>query len=311
MEVWPSFCAQCGQRVDRTDKFCRNCGTAVPQQPFESAGTMARPAFSEPRDAPPSTEAGVPAAEPVSYNVGQREIPPQALPAEPKPLAATYQAAPWAVSRERAPQAAPNQAVPQPVAEPSPRPAAEPSPAPTEILQQSPAAFSQPPTAYDYVAPIPTAYDYVAPEEDVKKSPRRKSRLPVLEIIVIILLLVGAAAAVWMLRSSLPAKHAVVPSNVDVMLSPTTARVAAGRAVDFIATVTGSDDVEVDWSVQEGDAGGRVVPRGAKADGGTVSTLAVYIAPETPGTYHLLATSKADSSKSASAEITVKAGKSR
>ena len=47
MEVWPSFCANCGQRVDRQDKFCRNCGVAVPQQPFESAGTMARPAFRD------------------------------------------------------------------------------------------------------------------------------------------------------------------------------------------------------------------------------------------------------------------------
>jgi chitinase len=47
------------------------------------------------------------------------------------------------------------------------------------------------------------------------------------------------------------------------------------------------------------------VNRGAKADGGTVSSLAVYIAPRTPGTYHLLATSKADPQESASAEVTV------
>jgi hypothetical protein len=143
----------------------------------------------------------------------------------------------------------------------------------------------------------------------VVKQPRRKSRLPVLEILVILLLLIGAGAAVWMLRSSLPAKRAAVSSNVDVTLTPANARVTTGHAVDFAAAVSGTDDVEVDWSVQEGDAGGRVVPRGAKATGGQVSSLAVYIAPNSPGTYHLLATSKADPQKSAQAEITVKGGK--
>jgi len=277
MEVWPSFCANCGQRVDRQDKFCRNCGVAVPQQPFESAGTMARPAFREDAAATPPP----PVVPPPAKELPQVEVRRQSV--EPPP------------PQEPAP----------PVEPPSRSPEPETRQAPTQV-----------PTAFDYLAPtpIPTAYDYVAQEEEevVAKPPRRrKSRLPVLEILVIVLLLVGAGAAVWMLHSSLPPKHAAVAPNVDILLAPTTARVAPGRAVDFSATVTGTDDVEVDWSVQEGDAGGRVVPRGAKADGGTVSTLAVYIAPETPGTYHLLATSKADPQKSASAEITVKAGKSR
>lgn len=278
MEVWPSFCANCGQRVDRQDKFCRNCGVAVPQQPFESAGTMARPAFRE--DAAPVTTP-----------------PPQVVPPPAKEL-------PQVDVRRQSVEPPP----PQEFASPAEPPLRSQEP----DLREAPAPV---PTAFDYLAPtpIPTAYDYVAQEEEVVEKPprRRKSRLPVLEILVIVLLLVGAGAAVWMLRSSLPPKHAAVPSNVDILLAPTTARVAAGHAVDFSATVTGTDNVEVDWSVQEGDAGGRVVPRGAKADGGTVSTLAVYIAPDTPGTYHLLATSKADPQKSASAEITVKAGKSR
>src|SRR5580704_9095143 len=240
MEVWPSFCATSGQRVDRGDKFCRNCGAPVPQQPFESAGTMARPAFAEPEAA--------------------TETVPHEAPQEPAPA----------------------------------------SPQPAEAQPQ--AEKTDPPVVF---SSLPTAYDYVEPE--VIEPPRRRSRPPVLEILVIVLLLAGAGAAVWMLRSSLPAKHAAVPSNVDVLLSPATARVAVGRAVDFVASVTGSDNVEVDWTVQEGEAGGRVVPRGAKASGGVVSSLAVYIAPDSPGTYHLLATSKADPAKSASAEITVKA----
>ena len=88
-------------------------------------------------------------------------------------------------------------------------------------------------------------------------------------------------------------------------LSGETAEVVAGKAFDFSATVSGTDDSEVIWTVQEGEAGGRVVTRAAKAKGGTGSSLAVYIAPTTPGTYHLLATSEADPLQSASAEATV------
>lgn len=134
---------------------------------------------------------------------------------------------------------------------------------------------------------------------------RRRSRVPVLEILVIVLLLAGAAAAVWILRSSLPSKTAAAPSSVVVTISPESAEVVAGKAFDFSATVSGTDDTQVIWTVQEGEAGGRVVTRGAKAKGGRVSSLAVYTAPSTPGTYHLLATSKADPRQSASAEATV------
>jgi hypothetical protein len=273
MLVWPSFCAACGQGLRREDKFCSNCGVPVPQQPFESAGTMARPAFSDQapaEQAAPQEALAAPAAE--------------ALPA---------------AEASRTTQPPPAAEMVSPEATPSP-----------EEKAGVPAAFSPVPTAYDYVPSPPTAYDYVEPAA-VEKPRRKKSRLPVLEILVIILLIVGAGAAVWMLRSSLPAKRTAVPANVAVTLLPATARVAPGHSLDFAATVSGTDDLEVDWSVQEGDAGGRVVPRGAKASGGQVASLAVYIAPDSPGTYHLVATSRADPQQSAAAGITVKAGKSR
>ena len=126
-----------------------------------------------------------------------------------------------------------------------------------------------------------------------------------LEILVIVLLLAGAGTAVWMLHSSLPTKNAAAPSSVVVTISPASAKVAAGKAFNFSATVSGTDDTQVTWTVEEGDTGGRVVTRGAKGERDTVSSLAVYIAPRTPGTYHLLATSKADPRESASAEVTV------
>jgi hypothetical protein len=90
-----------------------------------------------------------------------------------------------------------------------------------------------------------------------------------------------------------------------VAISPARAKVVAGHAYDLAATVTGTDNYNVEWTIDEGDSGGRIVPRGAKAKDGGVSSLAVYMAPKTPGTYHVAATSKADPAKSASVTITV------
>ena len=155
--------------------------------------------------------------------------------------------------------------------------------------------------------PIPflTAYDRLELEPEPAPKRPQKSKLPVLEIAVAVLLLLGAGAAVWMLHSSLPAKTAASAANVAVTLTPASAEVGAGKGVDFSASVTGTDNVEVDWSLQEGDSGGRIVTRGAKAEAGQVSSLVQYVAPDTPGTYHLVATSKADPQQSAQAEITV------
>ncbi len=138
MLVWPSFCAACGQGLRREDKFCSNCGVAVPQQPFESAGTMARPAFSD----RPSADQAAP----------QEALPAPA--AEALPAAEASRTAQPAPAAEMVPPAAP--------------------PPPEEKTDVSP-AFSPVPTAFDYVAPLPTAYDYVEPA--VVEKPRRKSRL--------------------------------------------------------------------------------------------------------------------------------------
>ncbi len=149
------------------------------------------------------------------------------------------------------------------------------------------------------VAAIPEA------EPVLRDDARRKSRLPVVEILVAVLLLGGAATAIWMLHSSLPPAKSTASGIITVTIYPVTGRVAAGKTLAVAAAVSGSDDLEVNWSVKEGDAGGRVQMRGAKAAKGKVWSQAVYDAPATPGTYHVLAAAKADPAKSAVAAITV------
>jgi hypothetical protein len=81
-------------------------------------------------------------------------------------------------------------------------------------------------------------------------------------------------------------------SNVSVAVSPSSAALQTGALQLFQATVTGSTDTAVAWSVQE-------------SGGGSVASDGTYTAPATPGTYHVVATSHADSTKTGSAPATV------
>ncbi|HEY7726768.1 MAG TPA: hypothetical protein VH880_15645, partial [Anaeromyxobacteraceae bacterium] len=79
------------------------------------------------------------------------------------------------------------------------------------------------------------------------------------------------------------------PLPVTVTISPPSASVDACRTVTFTATVTGAADTRVTWSVTEG------------ASGGGVTTAGVYTAPAAAGTFHVVATSRADPTKSSTA----------
>lgn len=84
------------------------------------------------------------------------------------------------------------------------------------------------------------------------------------------------------------------PATIVVTVAPTTASILTGGTQTFTATVTGTTDTAVTWSVQE-------------AAGGSVNASGLYTAPGTPGTYHVVATSHASATKTASATVTVSA----
>src|SRR5262245_11346698 len=83
------------------------------------------------------------------------------------------------------------------------------------------------------------------------------------------------------------------PPPISVQISPNAVTVSEGASQSFTAIVTGTNNTAVLWSVQEGAAGG------------TITAVGSYTAPATAGTFHVIATSQADSSKSAAATITV------
>ena len=84
------------------------------------------------------------------------------------------------------------------------------------------------------------------------------------------------------------------PQVVAVTLSPTDATLVVNGTQQFTATVTGTTNTAVTWSVTE-------------TGGGAVDASGLYTASDTSGTYHVVATSVADPSKSATATVTVTA----
>lgn len=86
----------------------------------------------------------------------------------------------------------------------------------------------------------------------------------------------------------------VAAPTVTVSLSPQTAALQTGQGQTFTATVAGSANTQVTWSVLEGG-------------GGSIDTGGRYTAPATPGTFHVQAASVADPLRSAQATVTVTA----
>jgi hypothetical protein len=87
---------------------------------------------------------------------------------------------------------------------------------------------------------------------------------------------------------------------ITVAISPTSAAVAAAATQQFTASVTGSSNTAVNWSVDGVSGGNSTV--------GTISATGLYSAPSTAGTHTVTATSQASSAASASAQVTVGGG---
>lgn len=84
---------------------------------------------------------------------------------------------------------------------------------------------------------------------------------------------------------------------VGVVISPTSAMIAVSTTEQFMATVSGTSNLAVTWSVDQIPGGNTTV--------GTVSSNGLYTAPPVAGAHTVTATSVADNTKSASATVSV------
>lgn len=85
----------------------------------------------------------------------------------------------------------------------------------------------------------------------------------------------------------------VTISSISMYVLPFQVSLGVGQMQTFTATVQGTSNVAVTWSVKEGASGGMITGQG------------VYTAPQTLGIFHVIATSQADSRFTASAEVDV------
>jgi WD40 repeat protein len=83
------------------------------------------------------------------------------------------------------------------------------------------------------------------------------------------------------------------PALVTISLNQTTVTIEVGNQFPFVANVTGTLNTAVSWAVQEGTSGGNITSSG------------VYTAPATDGVFHVIATSQADTTRKATATVTV------
>jgi hypothetical protein len=81
---------------------------------------------------------------------------------------------------------------------------------------------------------------------------------------------------------------------VAVSVTPGSTSVSVGASQKFTATVTGTTNTAVTWSVQE-------------SNGGAIDSSGNYTAPMKAGSFHVVATSQADSSKSSAVGVSVTA----
>lgn len=82
--------------------------------------------------------------------------------------------------------------------------------------------------------------------------------------------------------------------NISISVTPTPISVEVGQTQAFSATVSGTSNTDVTWSVME-------------SGGGSISSAGLYTAPMTAGTYTVVATSVADTTKKGTASVTVTA----
>ena len=86
--------------------------------------------------------------------------------------------------------------------------------------------------------------------------------------------------------------------QVSIQLNESTASLSPGGTQQFTATVSGSDNTAVTWTVDKVGGGNSTV--------GTITSAGLYTAPQSSGTHVVTATAVVDTTKSASATVTVK-----
>jgi galactose oxidase-like protein/Big-like domain-containing protein len=115
--------------------------------------------------------------------------------------------------------------------------------------------------------------------------------------VLTVLLTIVAAFGVWGCRGGSTSSYTspTPPAPISVTVTPDPATVLQGTTQSFAAAVSGSNNTAVTWSVQE-------------PSGGTINSAGLYTAPQLgQGTFHVIATSQANSLSLGTAAVIIPA----
>lgn len=155
------------------------------------------------------------------------------------------------------------------------------------------AAFTQAPAPM--AAPTTAHYRATAEPQIFEAQPKSSAKAIVVVIIAVAILGVGGWYG-WQYFSR---------PDVTVSAFPQKTHVAIGGKTSLQASVSGSKDTDVDWTIQEGSKGGQLTVLGSGIVSGQPSSTAIYNAPQNSGTFHVIAASHANPGRSAKIEIVV------
>ena len=319
-EQQDNSCPACGVATAPDNKFCLSCGT-----PLAAAGAPVQPSEAVSPAMPTATRAAAAAAAPVAQML------PFTAPSVPEPASeAPVETAAAAAAERAAAPPVPEQPAPAPATfeEPVARPEASVEEAPTPAAQpqaqqacaacgaalapeqrfclacgtaagQSVGVVETPAPPSSNTVPVTPPASAVPFQEGPFQAPPR-SGAKALIIAVVLIAIFGAAG--WY------AWQYFARPDVSVTAIPQKIHVAAGGRTLLQANVSGSKDTDVKWSIQEGDKGGQITPQGDMVEGNQSRATATYTAPQTPGTFHVIAASHANPGRTAKVEIVVGGG---
>jgi Galactose oxidase, central domain/Kelch motif len=115
--------------------------------------------------------------------------------------------------------------------------------------------------------------------------------LRLLGLLLLCLLWLGGCSSGSRSSQQISTVPSVAPA-ITIQVTPTAPTLGPGTSQTFTAVVLGSTNTAVTWSVQE-------------AGGGAITPQGTYSAPATAGTFHVIATSQADTAKSAVVAVVI------
>ncbi len=308
-------CPSCGADNSGGNKFCRSCGKPLSAPSVQPAGAgamavaAAQASTPTPATPPPSSAASAPVPDTPSAGaplLTATQAASSAPVAQPLPVTAPGLKDPAPTPKSAVPEPPPTTQASSRSEQDQPQPVCSACGAVLAPAQKFCLACGTPvgSTAKPAEAPSAAAFTPAASAGQSQttfqpgpfETPPRSGNKGVLIIVLLLAVLGTAGWFIW--------KYFSRP-DVTVSAFPQKIHVAAGGKTVLQASVSGSSDGDVSWSIQEGAKGGQITPLGVVTEAGQSRARATYLAPQTGGIFHVIVASHANPGRTATVEVAI------